>query len=735
MANRRIDIALILSAHNRATAVIDRAVNGAIKKMDALSKKADAIANKAFNTGRDLTVAGLAVGKPVYSTITAFGDLENAQLSLKSTMMNSLGQVPPAFEKINKLAVQLGNELPGNTADFYNMFDVMMRNGAQANDILGGTGRAAAYLAVQLKLPYDVAGEFAQRMQVATGTANKDMLAFMDTLARVKQLGPNVDEMQYAFQRSAGELKAMKIQGLQAMQELSPVYAVLIKTMGSGERVGTNFAALLQSFGDAKAMKNLNLMATAMGMQPFKFVDKKGDFLGINNMMQQFDRMKSLPTIQKNLLIQQLAGARGADTQIMSTLISEGMEGYNKISMAMSEQASLNQKVNSQLTSNKNKWDAVKGTMENTAASMGSKLAPETKNFYDYLNNKAIPALQGFIDRHPKLSKWIFYIAIGFSALALLGGYLALAFAGISRGFGVLTTLFSGGFKIIRLLTPILWGLGRAFIVTVIPAIWGAVTATWAWTTALLANPVTWIVLGIVAVVALLTFAVYKLIKNWDKVKTFFANMWTRVKQIFANAWEGLKKMFLKYTPHGLIIQHWDKISAMFGKIWDKVKEKFSQAWEWIKGMGKQFWDAGKNIVSSIWNGIKSMADKPVQAIKDIVKKIRDHLPFSPAKVGPLKDIHRIKLVETIAASIRPDSLMRAWNNTLTTFVQPMRMPSPVPASYGHSGGVTFNYNPTINISGTATEQDAKQLASMGMDWFKRMMKQYEFENRRVGFS
>ena len=52
------------------------------------------------------------------------------------------------------------------------------------------------------------------------------------------------------------------------------------------------------------------------------------------------------------------------------------------------------------------------------------------------------------------------------------------------------------------------------------------------------------------------------------------------------------------------------------------------------------------------------MASKPLDAIKGIVGGVRKFLPFSPAKEGPLKDIHRIRLVETIADGIKEAPLL-----------------------------------------------------------------------------
>ena len=64
--------------------------------------------------------------------------------------------------------------------------------------------------------------------------------------------------------------------------------------------------------------------------------------------------------------------------------------------------------------------------------------------------------------------------------------------------------------------------LGGAFLVAKIKAIalsiWAATKAVWAMNAALLANPLTWIVLAIIAIVAAIGYAVYKIVEHWDVI-------------------------------------------------------------------------------------------------------------------------------------------------------------------------------------------------------------------------
>lgn len=83
----------------------------------------------------------------------------------------------------------------------------------------------------------------------------------------------------------------------------------------------------------------------------------------------------------------------------------------------------------------------------------------------------------------------------------------------------------------LNMITPILSGL---------VGIVGLVTAAqWLWNTSLLASPVTWIVLGIIALIAIVVL----LVKNWDWVKEKGAQAWDKIKDAASSTWEFLKKI------------------------------------------------------------------------------------------------------------------------------------------------------------------------------------------------
>lgn len=67
---------------------------------------------------------------------------------------------------------------------------------------------------------------------------------------------------------------------------------------------------------------------------------------------------------------------------------------------------------------------------------------------------------------------------------------------------------------------------------------------------------------------------------------------------------------------------------------------------------GVSFYSQGVAMMETLATGIRAGAASAVAAARDTVQKIRDHLPHSPAKVGPLSDLDRVQFGQTLATAI-----------------------------------------------------------------------------------
>ncbi len=127
----------------------------------------------------------------------------------------------------------------------------------------------------------------------------------------------------------------------------------------------------------------------------------------------------------------------------------------------------------------------------------------------------------------------------------------------------------------------------------------------------------------------------------------------------------------------------WSLVKDLASGIIDKGKDIFNAAktiiGEGINGVKektKDFFNAGGNIVGSIADGITEAASNVTGAISSVMQKVRDYLPFSPAKEGPLKDIMYPGITNSLAKNIKQGSSkplreMRSLTNDLADEMTP----------------------------------------------------------------
>lgn len=150
--------------------------------------------------------------------------------------------------------------------------------------------------------------------------------------------------------------------------------------------------------------------------------------------------------------------------------------------------------------------------------------------------------------------------------------------------------------------------MARQAVVTAATAMPGLIASVWSFTAALLANPITWIIIGIVALIAALVL----LWRNWDTVVNLLQGAWNSAVTGVANGFNRIREIFAS------------------GIQWIK---------EFITGSLTWFRESGSKILTTFTEGIKSAISAPVEAVKGGLAKIRNLLPFSDAKEGPLSSL------------------------------------------------------------------------------------------------
>src|ERR1044072_2283213 len=256
------------------------------------------------------------------------------------------------------------------------------------------------------------------------------------------------------------------------------------------------------------------------------------------------------------------------------------------------------------------------------AGQASEKIAQMAKAFGDWAQN--LGSSQGFKDFMTFVSQNGPKIVATLGNLATTAQKLWQAFSPLaSIQLTVLAEL--SGF-IAKLPPPVILALAAAIVAVKVAImgfqIYAALTAptmapliasTWAWTAALLANPLTWIIAGIVALIAVIVLIATKTdwfqklwSVCWGAIKTAASAAWDWIKNVVSKGFDFLKNLFLNFTGPGLIIKHWDKIKSATGAAWQWVKDKVSSAINAVKSTVSSVTSAISSKVSSVWSSIKS---------------------------------------------------------------------------------------------------------------------------------
>ncbi|OOF45258.1 phage tail tape measure protein [Rodentibacter trehalosifermentans] len=549
------------------------------QRVDSLRTKAEQYANIGGRAMATHTMMKDKIAQPV----SAFAQAEVAATNLKVAMMDKDGKVPETFEKVNKLAMQLGDKLPGTTADFQDLMTMLVRQGMSVETILGGTGEAAAYLSVQLEMPPKQAAEFAAKMQDATRTTEKDMMDLMDVIQKGFYAGVDPTNMLGAFKNLGSAMDLIKVKGLEGAKAFAPFVAMFDQAGMDGSSQGNAMRKVLKKGMDTakiqKALKDLKGDKLLPKNFNLDFTNGKGEFGGFDNLFKQLDKLKTLTTEAREAVIKEIFGNDAEVNMVLSTLIEKGKAGYEEFAEKMEKQAALRKRVDEQLKTLTNIWEATTGTFTNLLAEIGATIAPQLKQLSEELGEIA-EKIKSWVKANPELTGTLMKIAAVLTAVIGITGALASAFS--------------------FLLFPI--GRSALFIGSLAKTMITAIPSILAFSTALLTNPLTWIVVGIVAVIA----AIVLLMKNFDTVVKYLKISWDWVCDMFNTGWENIKVFFnsgignitatiLNWSPLGLFYKAFAAVLSWFGVdlpkdfsgfgklVMDKLGEGFMKAFETVR--------------------------------------------------------------------------------------------------------------------------------------------------------
>ena len=504
------------------------------------------------------------------------------------------------------------------------------------------------------------------------------------------------------------------------LEEQLSILGMLQATM-SGSEAGTKYKAFLRSA--VQGGKELGL----------SFVDANNQMLSMPEILTKLKgKFGETMDAAEKVKLQQAFGDTEAVSLIDLMYSKTGdLQGnilnlYDSLGQGASVATDMANAINN---TDPDQYQVLQQQIKNVTEKIGNNMLPT----YNKMLNKSLDILKRiseWVDKNQKLASAIMlvimaigiFLTVGGTAIAVFGGiglvvtktigiingfrasigllrglldtiYIKALYAGdgLKRGFSTVRTFASSavtGIKSVAIniasmaktaainavngLKSMAIGLAnmaKQAIMTAVKALPGLIASVWSFTAALLANPITWIVIGIIALIAVIIL----LWKNWDSVVAWIQGAWNGfvngikagfnwIRNLFSGMPGWLQIALVAFMPFigipMLIINNWDKIVAFFSGLWTKISDGFKTGIDNIKnfftGLPEWFRKSGAKIIATLVEGILSAASKPVDAVKGIFKKVRELLPFSDAHEGPLSQLtlsgHRT--MSTIAQGI-----------------------------------------------------------------------------------
>lgn len=654
-------------------------VDSSISSLDRLSQGFGSMTQ----TGAAMGGIGVQITEGIMQPIEATFETKRAIGELASLGVQDL-------RKLEDAATQFSEKWAGtNKADFITAaYDIKSGIASLSDDGIAQYTNLAGITATATK---STIGEMTDLFATGYGIY-KDYYSDLSDVEFGNLFSAGISESVKSFKTTgSGMAESIKTLGASAttaqvpLEEQLSILGMLQATM-SGSEAGTKYKAFLRSAAKGGAELGLDFMDANNQLlsMPEILEQLRGKFGDTMDAAEKLELQKAFGDTEAVALIDLMYGKTG-DLQNNILSLYDSMASGQGAATQMAD--AINQ-------TDPAKFDLLKQKLHNVKEEIGNSLNPVIGEYMDKAADM-IGKVSDWISNHQELAGNILKVAMVLGVLlvgvgtatSVIGG-IGMIFtrsAGMVRDFGKvlinLPGLLHKGAGALKVIGSGLVTFGKNAISAAAHALPGMISGIWSFTAALLANPITWIVIGIVALIAAIVLlwnkcewfrngvkAVFDFIKNgitsafnivknvFNGIKSVIGNV---LSTVVSNTKQRLDSMKQAYQDHGGGIKGVaaaamqglkDNYTAAFnfvdkltgGKL-SALKEKFVGGIQKIKdkitGAISWFKESGKKIITTFTDGIKSAIGKPVEAVKSGLQKIRKMLPFSDAKEGPLSKL------------------------------------------------------------------------------------------------
>ncbi|HCE3233918.1 TPA: phage tail tape measure protein [Vibrio parahaemolyticus] len=471
--------------------------------------------------------------------------------------VKSLGVADEQLQQLSDTALNFAVDYGKSATEFVAAsYDIQSAISGLAGNELSEFTRASGVLAAATKADTSTITNYVgtmygifQNSANQMGKANWVNMLGGQTARAVQMFKTTGDQMSAAFTSVGASATSVGV----GMTEQMAILGTLQSTM-SGSEAGTKYRAFLA--GAAKAQDALNMSFTDSQGQLLPIVDIlnqiKGRYGDTISVAEAAELSKAFGTQEATAMIQLLMqNTDGLANSINDLGKVQGLDVAEQMAGAMTDQ-----------------WERLEQGVFAVRAAFGQALLPVILPVVEMFANGA-KEIMLWTKLFPNITKYIGLAAVALLGLVAVGGMITMLTGAVTVAWATLGL----GATAIKGATLAMWSFSKSTMA----AMWSVVKLT----AALLVNPITWVVIGIVAAIA----AVAALVYYWDDLKAAFLTFTTMAKQ----GWND----FL------FAMQNTAAFQAVTG-LAESMRNAFMSVFNWIIGKYNQVMDMVKSVTSWI---------------------------------------------------------------------------------------------------------------------------------------
>lgn len=562
-------------------------------KFDGIAKAGGALKSVGTALTASVTAPVMAAGAAAVKMTTDF----NASMSKVQALSGATGK---ELEMLRDKAKEMGATTMYSATECADALSYMALAGWDANEstaALPGVLNLAAASGMDLAQASDLCTDYMSAFGMAASEAGRmaDVLAYAQANSNT-----TTEQLGEAFKNCAVNANAFGL-------DVEQTTALLGKLADQGLKGSEAGTALNAVFRDMSS--KMEDGAIKIGDMSVKITDAQGNFRDMADIVR--DVNKATDGMSESERMVALQSTFTADSiKAMGILCGTGADQIDEFTQALYGSKGAAEDMADAMNDNlQGDIQEMKSAFEAAAIAIGEKLDPVFRGLVQTVT-KVVSAFS----KLPAPVLTVIMVLAGILAavgpILIIMGQLMISLKNIREGFLMLKALkaasiFTNMVNPITLVKGAFLSLKGVIMNTVIPAL----SSLWAF---MLANPITFVIAAIVALVAI--FVV--LWKKCDWFREFWINLWNSLKdavlkfyndnkaifdavvQFFSKAWEAIKTVFGGFITF---------LKGIFTGDMSMAVDGLKQIWEGYKMWWHNIWGALGNIVSMAWEGIKNI--------------------------------------------------------------------------------------------------------------------------------